>query len=995
MKIRNKLYGISLLSLLLSVAACTGETEEMKTPDPIPSEDVGRRNVLLTLKNQLSIVPTKSGEASTKSGEIQATKAGDEIATAAENKISALDIYVFGSKTENGVYTYQERFCYRENSSEMPFGSDVTALDLTAKGSEGKETTALLSLKKGLFVKLYCIANQGKLIDPATGAAYTNFAPLYQSNPGQAGNTVTEGKPKEEDFKLLQSTQLDPASTTDILLTPLPMTGAYATPLDLTDFSVSARLQLGFRLTRAVARFDIVNDATQSKFTIQSVSMANGRKGVSFFPLTVTGKLPDANTGELITYPVRKFDGTNANAGISTGAFYIWPSPVQDGGYLILSGTYAANKTDNVPVTYKIPFKPSGSETGNYIEVSQNHRYTVEITKADEYHLDFTLDVADWTDDGSIDDYEPGGDTDKEGFVVETAAGVEYNKDLRTVTIAIDQVSQFTVTGNSTGGYFVSKYYVDKDTDHDWLKIEGPDGIIPTKANDGKCIYTFSINDSYAGTDFPLAFVRFTDKLSAQENILMFQVISSPAIEKANHLSSGVAYNNNVLSFTPTGTIQTFDASLQVFSAIGSKIENQPTWLTVSPESITETSGEYNFQITSLPDPFLKSDVNTYFDMINLTDVSKQTKVSVNMIVNNPEILSATPESASSAKLSYYDSGQKKMYLFGDGSEVKLTVFSLGGCKIANKPAWLTVTSGETKNTMELTFKQGSNPASDDESATIQIQNILDTSKSISITVYNKKKDIRLSNFRGSNEYTKLASGSITDARPSIIFYPSPSNYFEFTVRSPFSITATSNDMWLSGATYTATSTKENGDIMTTVRMEMYSGISADNLNKRRKSTVLVVNDKVAGSSKSIDVKTEWPTVNIQGQNAPPYLFTTHPGMKETWLWMTRTLATGNAVVNFETWKKKCPSGWTTLDAKTISLLLSEEEYGPNTGEHGYRYAAAMNYVRGFGLPYLAIENNGNFFLAESSNGNLYNLGYTTGNLAFRCVRKYVSSRDD
>lgn len=992
MKIRNKLYGISLLSLLLTVAACTGETEEMKTPDPIPSEDVGRRDVLLTLKNQLSIVPTKSGEASTKSGEIQATKAGGEIATAAENKISALDIYVFGSKTEDGVYTYQERFCYRENSSEMPFGSDVTALDLTAKGSEGKETTALLSLKKGLFVKLYCIANQGKLIDPATGAVYTDFAPLYQSNPGQAGNTVTEGKPKEVDFKLLQSTQFDPASTTDILLTPLPMTGAYTTPLDLTDFSVSALLQLGFRLTRAVARFDIVNDATQSKFTIQSVSMANGRKGVSFFPLTVTGKLPDANTGELITYPARKFDGTNANAGISTGAFYTWPSPAQDGGYLILSGTYAANQTDNVPVTYKIPFKPAANETGNYIEVSQNHRYTVEITKADEYHLDFILDVADWTDDGSIDDYEPGGDTDKEGLIVETAAGVEYNKDLRTVTIAIDQVSQFTVTGNSTGGYFVSKYYVDKDTDHDWLKIEGPDGIIPTKANDGKCIYTFSINDSYAGTDFPLAFVRFTDKLSAQENILMFQVISSPAIKKANHLSSGVAYNNNVLSFTPTGTIQTFDASLQVFSAIGSKIENKPTWLTVSPESITETSGEYNFQITSLPDPFLESGVNTYFDMINLTDVSKQTKVSVNMIINNPEILSVTQENATSAKLSYYDSGQKKMYLFGDGSEVKLTVFSLGGCKIANKPAWLTVTPGETKNTMELTFKQGSNPASDDESATIQIQNILDTSKSISITVYNKKKDIRLSNFKGSNEYT-YQKNAITGNNPSIIFYPSPSNYFEFTVRSPFSITATSSDRWLSAATYTATSTKENGDIITTVKMEMYSYISADDLNKRRKSTVLVVNDKVAGSLKNIEVKTEWPTVNIQGQNAPPYLFTTYPSDKNTWYWMTRTLATGDASINYQTWKKKCPSGWTTLDAETVSNLMSGTYYEANSGQHKYKNKEVADYAVNFGLPYLAIENNGNFFYVYNTDG--YILGYSTNPLAFRCIRKYDSSRDD
>lgn len=110
----------------------------------------------------------------------------------------------------------------------------------------------------------------------------TNFVALQQSTPGQATNTVTEGSPLETAFLTYHSPLLDAWSNTDILLTPLPMTGAYTTPLDLTDFSVSARLQLGFRLTRSVARFDIVNDAALSKFTIQSVSMANGRQGVSF-----------------------------------------------------------------------------------------------------------------------------------------------------------------------------------------------------------------------------------------------------------------------------------------------------------------------------------------------------------------------------------------------------------------------------------------------------------------------------------------------------------------------------------------------------------------------------------------------------------------------------------------------------------------------------------------------------------------------------------------
>ena len=140
MRTFNKLYGIPLLSLLLSVAACTSETEEPGgKPTPDPSGGTTRREVLLTLKNKLSV---------------PLTKAGDAIATAAENKISSLDIYVFGSKTEDGVYTYQERFCYREKSGEIPVGDDVTALDLNAKDADGKETTALISLKKGLFVKL-------------------------------------------------------------------------------------------------------------------------------------------------------------------------------------------------------------------------------------------------------------------------------------------------------------------------------------------------------------------------------------------------------------------------------------------------------------------------------------------------------------------------------------------------------------------------------------------------------------------------------------------------------------------------------------------------------------------------------------------------------------------------------------------------------------------------------------------------------------------------
>ena len=48
----------------------------------------------------------------------------------------------------------------------------------------------------------------------------------------------------------------------------------------------------------------------------------------------------------LITYPDRDFDGANANKGIQTGAFYSYPSPIADKGYLIIKGKYALNQTD-------------------------------------------------------------------------------------------------------------------------------------------------------------------------------------------------------------------------------------------------------------------------------------------------------------------------------------------------------------------------------------------------------------------------------------------------------------------------------------------------------------------------------------------------------------------------------------------------------------------------------------------------------------------------
>lgn len=394
-------------AILLTGVACTSETHEgLDNPSsPSDGDDLTRREVVVTLRNQLSLA--------------KGTKAG-EIATVEENKIASLDVYAFGSDTEDGTYTLQERFAYREDPADLP--ATATPIDLEQPG-DGKEASVSLKLQKGLFVKLYAVANQPELVDPTgtigqgttvgtTGKVMQDgdFKPLSLTTPGQAGTTVqTVGVPTETEFLTFHSLLLDAATPADVLVSPLPMSGAYTIPLDLTDFESFSHLQAGFKLTRTVARFDVVNNAADSRFTITGISMGNARRGTTFFPAKPFGTTP-ADPADLITLPARTFTGlTNANAGVTASAFYSYPSPQADNGYIILEGTYRMNETDpEKTVSYQVPFKQEVNGTGSHIEVNPNHRYTITISKADDYHIDFDLTVADWSDAGDdLDGFEP------------------------------------------------------------------------------------------------------------------------------------------------------------------------------------------------------------------------------------------------------------------------------------------------------------------------------------------------------------------------------------------------------------------------------------------------------------------------------------------------------------------------------------------------------------------------------------------------------------
>ena len=470
-------------AILLTGVACTSETHEgLSNPSsPSDGDDPTRREVVVTLRNQLSLA--------------KGTKAG-EIATAEENKIASLDVYAFGSDTEDGTYTLQERFAYRENPDDLP--ATATPIDLEQPG-DGKEASVSLKLQKGLFVKLYAVANQPELVDP-TGAIGTgatvgatgkimlddNFKPLSLSTPGQAGTTVqTEGVPTETQFLAFHSTLLDAATPADVLESPLPMSGAYTIPLDLTNFESFSRLQAGFKLTRTVARFDVVNNAADSRFTITGISIGSARRGTTYFPIKPFGRAL-AQASDLITMPARTFTGlTDANAGTTPSAFYSYPSPQDDNGYIILKGTYRMNETDpEKEVSYQVPFKQEVNGTGSHIEVNPNHRYTITITKADDYHIDFDLTVADWSDAGDeLNGFEPGvpGEPATMTFTATGAAEVDGDK------IRID---------TDGGAFTLSASYPGKT-----VTIEDTPEYEPTYGGDGWITIADPVTRAASGTE--------------------------------------------------------------------------------------------------------------------------------------------------------------------------------------------------------------------------------------------------------------------------------------------------------------------------------------------------------------------------------------------------------------------------------------------------------------------------------------------------------------
>ena len=607
---------VYLLAAVL-LASCTTEADKAdRTTDG--TDSANKREVLISFKNKLTVKTTKAETKAT-------TKADAPIATEAENEIATLDVYVFGAKAEGDAYTFRERFAYRQDGSALPAGAKE--LNLTPS-TDNATTTALLELQKGLFVRLYCIANQTELINPVDGnpVADTYFAPLtFDMETG----VLTDGIPTEIQFRKFHSPLLTDASPA--LDLPLPMTGAQTTPIDLTDFGSSARVQVGFKLTRTMARFDVRNMETESKFHLESISMGKGRKGVSFFPVKVYGAATAAD-GELISYPARAFEGDKANTGLQVSAFYSYPSPLEDKGYLILNGTYQVNQTEAKEVSYQIPFVQQTANGGTVaLEINPNHRYTISITKADEYHLDFTLKVDEWDEGSNLDDYNPelnGGDYGITFTVADPLKGkITYDATTRMVTMKTMKTSDnFTIDINASKEPEVKKNYAGSQTaqQYDWLEVSPATPV--TKALVSSYRYTISLKPGYDKGEYPQAILRFTDSSSGTESAIKVSIpLEKPVLSSSETVTLHAEANNEIPEITIAG------------QCLGGTQISGPNWLTYETTETNEDNFSYKIKLipslTGFPESVPEEQTLT---ITNKSDRSQTTTVKVSFTEAEP-----------------------------------------------------------------------------------------------------------------------------------------------------------------------------------------------------------------------------------------------------------------------------------------------------------------------------------------------------------------------
>lgn len=277
-------------------------------------------------------------------------------ASAAENELKTLDIYVFGEDTLAGVAP--QKLVLEEIFKGGGADGNFTFVQ------NGTDIQAKISYNPGNRKKFYFVAN--------------GRDQLSLSQDVELGKTDT--------VAFL-------AKATNVLkghiLCPLLMSGTYPTSGELLPADQAADQNYNVVLERRMARFDVLNRSEESGFKVLEVLLKNAPAANRIFPSQVAYTPALGVDPAIIDFTAL----ANNNYGETNSVFYMYPAPASltDDIELALIGQTLAGQ----PQVYNVEFKKQQKDT-EYIPVLANNRYLLSILNVGTAYLDARLEVTEW-----------------------------------------------------------------------------------------------------------------------------------------------------------------------------------------------------------------------------------------------------------------------------------------------------------------------------------------------------------------------------------------------------------------------------------------------------------------------------------------------------------------------------------------------------------------------------------------------------------------------
>ena len=669
-------------------------------------------------RSELQIVFSGSGESQSYDKPTKATKA---IATAKENQIDDLQIYLFAAASEGGPYYYLETW------------QDGTAFDPEDKDGAGKAKTNFKKTESGTgwkaslypnelpgvpYIKLFCVANKnvagvlasdGATVSQTTdehfyqedGAAkiLATLTPVMTADKGDGTYDVTPGT-TETDF-IASFTKALGTAANGVISTPLLMTGQGKTKI---SGNVS---KVDIDLTRVAARFDIDNTTSKSNLTIKKVTLAQGRKTAPLWnaPLTKVEKA-DLGTSGLIAqkYEVVDFEKLEgANQGVTESSIYVYPTLATDESFLILEGTYKSPvNSSQVEVTYHVPITrtPEGGDKGEYIAINANNRYCLRITDVTLSNVYGTFDVVDWTSAGGIT-IRPDNDAPVFDATVAfdpTSANKPTdlnaaNPDATTfdyeVTGDTDGAGSFSLTMAATGAVRCEKETMSatKAGETDWLtitsdKTEERDGVWYTTF---KFEYTNSIGQQPVAVHFINETASYDPALWTTINFYGPKAVPSFALATAGNSKGNLANADDPKA--PTATIYSVNGSYVTFDITSIEGVEVDALTGYKAEKVATNGFVHTFKV-SVDAEATADGGNMVFK--NAGDPTKTTTLTITKA--DPSL--SVEKSTDANNASDYTAGSETPFVTTGTLQVDLDLLATGTCNFkVNSPQGLTVAS--------------------------------------------------------------------------------------------------------------------------------------------------------------------------------------------------------------------------------------------------------------------------------------------------------------